>query len=137
MTFLDELKEDHSRLLAEVRKLEEILNPMKAPLNPPARERFLEFLKNLTDLLEAHVELESNQFFSRLRSVLPEKDQWQLRMMEVQDEMILNQVKRLYEMASAAPHCISVTQLKDSGMHLTRWIREHIIIEEEHLFPKF
>jgi hypothetical protein len=57
-------------------------------------------------------------------------------MTETQDEMLLQEVRHLHELVSGLPSSVSVEQLKRSMAYLVQWLREHVRIEEEDLFPK-
>ena len=136
MDLLNTLKEDHQRLLIQVEELDKILKRRIGSFSPATQEELQELLQRFIQLLLSHIEGEKTKFFPNLLSRLPEADRWQVRMVEVQYEMLLSEARHLSEFVSGVPSSILVKQLKESVTRLARWMREHVTIEEERLFPK-
>ena len=130
------LKEEHRQLLSEVGELERIVTGLTNRLSPTVQEELKELLQRFIQLLSSHIEGEASNFFPNLKARLPETDHWQLAMLETQYEMLLSEAQHLHELVSGVPSSIPVDRLKEGGVHLVRWLREHVMIEEERLFPK-
>ncbi len=130
------LTEDHVELLAEAAELKRVFAGRDFPLNAEALGAVRNLLDQVIDRLESHGMREADWLFSVLEKKMDEGSRWQVRMMEIQDEMILTEAKCLRELVSGAPASIARDRLREGGMHLTRWIREHVEIEEKHLFPR-
>ena len=133
---LDTLKADHQRLLAQTEEIERILPGLTDPLNSTVRDRLLDPLQQLITLLKSHDEMERRELFPVLRAHLPEANEWQVGMMEIEDEMILREAQHLHELASDVSSSVPVARLKESGARVVRWMRVHVRIEEERLFPR-
>lgn len=136
MDLIDELKVDHRRLLIQVEELEKILTGLTDPLSTAARNGIRQPLQRCIELLKSHDEREKAELFPLLRSHLPENDEWQVGMMEIEDEMILREVRSLHDLASDASSSLPIEELKKSGTRLIRWVRTHVKVEEERLFPR-
>jgi len=130
------LQEEHRQLLALARELEPLLPPASAgTITVPARTKVRRLLEQLIALLTAHGERERDELFPSLRARLPESDHWQIRMTEIQDEAIVVEARHLIDWCeeSATP---SVARFREHGLRLARWLHEHVLIEEERLFPR-
>ncbi|MEW6324553.1 MAG: hemerythrin domain-containing protein [Nitrospirota bacterium] len=136
MSYIQSLKEDHRQLLALAGEAEALLvleSPSMMP--PPERERLRACLQRLIELLAAHGRIEEQQLFPALRLRLAEADHWQVKMIEVQDEAILTLARDLAAWSAGAASC-PPEWVRESGSRLLRWLHEHVVIEEERLFPK-
>lgn len=136
MDFIDTLKEDHRRLLIQVGELEKMLTGLTDPISAAARNGIRELLQRCIELLKSHDEREKAELFPVLRSRLPESDEWQVGMIEIEDEMILREAQHLYELASDVSSSVPVARLKEGGARVIRWLRVHVKVEEERLFPR-
>jgi len=128
------LMDEHRRLLALVGELEAILPDKSA--RPPDLTRFRPLLERLIELLTAHGQLEMTELFPILQKRLPENDQWQIKMLEIQDEAIFTEARHLLEWMLDHPSPASSARLREDGARLIRWAREHVGFEEERLFPR-
>jgi hemerythrin-like domain-containing protein len=131
---IERLIDDHRRLNAMIGEMEKMITGLKNPVSPIFQEKFRGLINPLTELLKVHDELETRELFPLLQKRVPEADQWQVRMVEVQDEMILAEARHFQELFAGAPSSVSAERIKESGAHLVRWIGEHIIMEEQNLF---
>jgi hemerythrin-like domain-containing protein len=131
---IERLVDDHRRLDAMIGEMEKTIKGLKNPVSPVIQEKFRGLIDPLTELLMAHDELETRELFPILQKRVPKADQWQIRMVEVQDEMILAEARHFQELFTGAPSSASAERIRVSGAHLVRWIREHIMIEEQNLF---
>jgi len=77
---------------------------------------------------------EAVRFFPALLAKLPKSDHWQIRMMEIQDEALGVETRHLPDGCTVTP-APSPARFRESGVRLIRWLREHVQIEEERLFP--
>lgn len=136
MNLIKTLIADHQRLLVVAKGLEGTLPELTDSLNPTALDKLRRQLQQLIELLSSHGERERNGLFPVLRNRLPRADYWQIGMTESQDEMLLNEIRHLHELVSNPPLSVSVDQLRKNVTHFIRWLREHVRIEEEDLFPK-
>ena len=137
MGLIDQLKEDHQQFLSQVSELEAILDGLKDSLSPIAQANLQKILQHLIEGLQSHGEVEKNELFTHVRDHMPEDEKWRVAMIETHDEMILDVAQNLHLLISDACASIPVERLKESGIHLIRWIKEHVVIEEEHFFPRF
>jgi hemerythrin-like domain-containing protein len=135
MDILNSIKEGHRKLLAQAGELEGILTGLGGSFGPTAQEEFRQLLRRFIELLASHSKLETTEFFPMLQGHLSEANRWQVRMVEIQDEVILRQACQLYELSSGVSSSVPVERLKEDGTYLVRWVREHVMVEEEHLFP--
>jgi iron-sulfur cluster repair protein YtfE (RIC family) len=133
---VERLEADHRILLSKLKSLEEWVAGGKASPNPEFWNRTLQSLVEIRDILKVHGEMEERKLFPVLRMATGEDSDWQLGMTEMQDGLILSELERLRELVSRQPRGISQPELKESTTHLTRWIHEHMEIEEKFLFPK-
>jgi len=131
---LTQLRDEHGRALALAKELEERLPPPSlkmsaapATLKPP--------LERLIALLTEHGKKESERLFPVLLSRLPDSDHWQVRMLEIQDEAIVVEAGHLLDWCKA-PSTPPLATVREHGVRLVRWLREHVAIEEERLFPR-
>lgn len=136
MKLIKTLIADHQRLLVLARELERILSELTDSLNPAALDGIQRQLQQLIELLSSHDERERTELFPLLRDRLPKADYWQIGMTESQDEMLLNEIRHLHELVSNPPLSVSADQLRKNVTPFIRWLREHVRIEEEDLFPK-
>jgi len=130
------LIEEHRRLNAMMEEMEPMLTGLKEPVSPVFQEKFRGLINSLTELLVVHGDLEARELVPVLKKRIPESEQWQIRMVEVQDEMILSEARHLQEIFVGTSTSVSAGRIKEGGAHLVRWIREHIMIEENNLFTK-
>jgi hemerythrin superfamily protein len=128
--FLDHLKDDHRRLLALSEELEQAL---AGTLTDAARLQQL--CGQIIMLLTSHGRREVETLFPALKASLPTTDRWQIAMLEIQDEAILVEAQHLLD-GCADPAAMPVARFRESGARLVRWMREHVLIEEERLFPR-
>ena len=131
---LDLLKEEHRRLLALADELSAILSSASASSDDRARLRQL--LEQFLELKTAHGHKEVAEFFPALERVLPQADQWQIKMLEIQEEAILSEARHLYEWLLEHPATASLGQRREDSARLIRWSKEHVGFEEERLFPR-
>ena len=136
MDFLDTLKVDHQRFLNQVGEIERILREISEPLSPATQHELRDRLQQLIELLSSHDELERKELLPALRRHLPKDDEWLAGMLEIEDEMILKEARQLYELSLGTPSPISVERLRESGARVVRWMRVHVKVEEERLFPR-
>lgn len=132
---IERLVEEHRRLIALIGEMEKMITGLKEPVGLVIQEKFRGLIDPMVELLKAHGELEGRELFPNLQKRIPETNQWQIRMVEVQDEMILAEARHLQELFSGTPSSVSAERIRESGAHLIRWIREHIMMEEQNLFP--
>ena len=130
------LEEDHRILLEKLRDLESWVAAGKGSPNQAFWDRVTQSMAAIIDILKIHSELEEQKLFPILRLAAGEDSDWQLGMTEMQDNLIFKEVERLRDLVTSRPMGISLPELKESTAHLTRWINEHITIEEQFLFPK-
>lgn len=131
---IEKLVDEHRRLNAMTGEIAKMITGLKDPVSQVFQEKFRGFIDPLIELLEVHGELETRELFPILQKRVPEADQWQVRMLEVQDEMILAEARHFQELFAGAPSSVSAERIHESGAHLVRWIREHIMMEEQNLF---
>ncbi len=131
---IERLVEEHRRLNAMTGELEKMITGLKDPVSQAFQEKFRGLIDPLIELIGVHDELETRELFPALRKLVPEAHQWQIRMLEVQDEMILAEARHFQELFAGAPSSVSAQRIKESGAHLVRWIGEHIMMEEQNLF---
>jgi hemerythrin superfamily protein len=129
-TILDQLRDDHRRLLALGEELERAYDG-----NRPDVTRFQRLCEQIIALLTAHGRLEVETLFPALKASLPKSDRWQIVMLEIQDEAILVETRHLLEWC-ANPAVVPAGRFQEGGARLVRWVREHVAIEEERLFPR-
>jgi hemerythrin-like domain-containing protein len=134
--FLEGLKEEHRNLLRYVEEVEGVLTGLRNSFSPAIRKKLGKVLEELIELLQSHIEREKTEVFQALRRRLPETDHWQVNMMEINYEMILDEARHFQGLFSEGSSSMSIEQVRESGMHLIRWVREHATIEEQSLFPK-
>jgi len=130
------LIEEHRRLNAMMEEMERMITGLNEPVGPVLQKKFRGLIDPLIELLKVHGELESIKLFPILKKRIPEADQWQIRMVEVQDEMILAEARHLQELFAGPALPPPAGRVRESGAHLVRWIREHIMIEEQNLFTR-
>lgn len=133
---IEKLVEEHRRLSALTGEMGRMIKGLKDPVRPDFQETFRRTIDPLIGLLVAHGELETRDLFPILQKRIPEADRWQVRMLEVQDEMILAEARHFQELFSGAASPVPAERIRESGAHLIRWIDEHIVIEEQNLFTK-
>ena len=131
---IEQLVEEHRRLIALTDEMENMIKGLKDPVSPVVQGKFRGLIDPLIELLKVHDELERRELFPILQKRIPEANQWQVRMVEVQDEMILAEARHFQELFAGAPSSVSVERIRESGAHLVRWIGEHIVMEEQNLF---
>jgi hemerythrin-like domain-containing protein len=131
---IEKLVDEHRRLNALIGEMERMITGLKDPVSQVLQEKFRGLIDPLIELLEVHGELETRELFPILQKRIPEANQWQIRMVEVQDEMILAEARHFQELFAGAPSSVSAERIHESGAHLVRWIHEHIIMEEQNLF---
>ncbi len=131
---IEKLVDEHRRLNALIGEMEKMITGLKDPVSQVFQEKFRGLIDPLIELLEVHGELETRELFPILQKRIPEANQWQIRMVEVQDEMILAEARHFQELFAGAPSSVSAERIHESGAHIVRWIREHIVIEEQNLF---
>lgn len=136
MNFVKTLIADHQRFLVLAKELEGILSELTDSITPSVLEGLRKRFQQIIELLSSHVERKRNELFPVLRDRLPKANYWLMEMTEPQDEMLLNEVRQLHDLVSGLPSPISAEQLKKSVAQLNRWLREHVMIEEEHLFTR-
>jgi len=129
------LKEEHQTLLALARELEAVLpSPRAKSVAVSTQPKLKQFLGRIIALLTSHGKMETQVLFPALLSRLPQSDHWQVRMLEIQDEAILVEAGHLRDWcADSSP---PAARFREHGVRLVRWLREHVAIEEERLFPK-
>lgn len=132
---IERLVEEHSRLNAMTVEMETLMKDLKDPVSADVEEKFRGIINPLVELLRAHDELERRELFPHLQTQIPEANQWQIRMVEVQDELILAEARHFQDQFSVSPTPASAGRIRQMGAHLVRWIREHIEVEENNLFP--
>jgi hemerythrin superfamily protein len=130
------LKKDHRWLLQLAAALEQAVSAeFTHPGTSAARWEIQELLAQLIELLNAHGQKEEVEFFPTLRARLPESDRWQLKMVEVQDEAILMLANDLYGWSTGASS-FPPEWVQENSARLLRWLQEHVVVEEERLFPR-
>jgi hemerythrin-like domain-containing protein len=137
VNLIEILKEEHRQLLTHIVVLERFLAELADAASGAPVERFRALLQQIIELLAVHGEREKTELFPALRVRLPEADRWQVSRIEVQDEAIMKEARTLHERSAGAFLSTSLRQFKEAGAHLIRQVREHVTIEEEHIFPKF
>jgi hemerythrin-like domain-containing protein len=133
--FLILLKNEHRQLLALAGEMEDLLpSASMDTVAAPTQMRVRQLLEQIIALLAVHGEKEGEALFPMLRARLPETDHWQIRMTEIQDEAIVVEARHLIDWcAGSAP---PAARFREHGVRLARWLREHVLIEEERLFPR-
>jgi hemerythrin-like domain-containing protein len=131
---LDLLVDEHGQLLALTGKLSAILS--SDTVRPDDRARLRRLLEQFLELKIAHGQKEVAELFPALEQVLPQADQWQIKMLEIQEESILSEARHLYQWMVDNPASGSFEQLREDGARLIRWMREHVKFEEERLFSR-
>lgn len=134
LTLLDQLKREHQQALALAGELEGLLPPPRAE-NHLAYVQIRQPLERLIALLSEHGKRETEFLFPVLLSRLPQTDHWQIRMLEIQDEAIGVEAHHLLDWCRA-PSPPPSAQVREHGLRLVRWLREHVAVEEERLFPR-
>jgi hemerythrin-like domain-containing protein len=134
---IEKLIDEHRRLNALIGEMEGMITGLKDPVSQAVQEKFRGLIDPLIELLEIHGELETRELFPILQKRIQEANQWQIRMVEVQDEMILAEARHFQELFAGAPLSVSAERIHESGAHIVRWIREHIVMEEQNLFTMF
>ena len=129
------LVEEHRRLLALTKEMEEVLPP-KSSARSPDRTRLKQLLEQFIELLTTHGQLEVTELFPALEKRLPKADHWQIKMLEIQDEAILSEARHLYEWLVEHPPAASFGKRREDGARLIRWSKEHVGFEEDRLFPR-
>jgi hemerythrin-like domain-containing protein len=130
------LEADHRELSVKLHSLERWVMGEKGSPKQDYWDRFLNSLVEIRDILKVHSEVEEQKLFTVLRLATGEDSDWQLGMTEMQDALIFKELERLGNLVNSQPRGISLAELKESTAHLTRWIQEHIAIEEKFIFPK-
>ncbi|MBI3812443.1 MAG: hemerythrin domain-containing protein [Nitrospirae bacterium] len=131
---IERLVDEHRRLNAMTGEMAKMITGLKNPVSRAFQEKFRGFIDPLIELLAVHGELEARELFPILRKRNPEAHQWQVRMVEAQDEIILAEARNFQELFAGAPSPVPAARIKESGAHLVRRIDEHIMIEEQNLF---
>ncbi|MBI3811805.1 MAG: hemerythrin domain-containing protein [Nitrospirae bacterium] len=131
---IENLVAEHRRLSALTGEMGRMIKGLRDPVPPVFQEKFRRAIDPLIELLVVHGELEARELFPILRKRNPEANQWQVRMVEAQDEMILAEARHFQELFAGAPSPVPAARIKESGAHLDRRIDEHIMIEEQNLF---
>ena len=135
--FINQLKEDHQKLLSLVEGLGKIVSAeMKGPLSSRDQEKLGRLIQEFIQQLHAHVQKELAELFPALEASLPKEEHWILKMMEIQEEAIMTEALHLHEWSSDKSSTMPAHRLRESVARLSRWIREHVVMEEERLFPK-
>jgi len=130
------LQEEHQRLIAFAHELETVLPaPRAKTIAASTRPKLKQLLTQVITLLTAHGKMEAEALFPALLSRLPQADHWQVRMLEIQDEAILVETGHLRDWCAEA-HAAPAARLREHGVRLVRWLREHVAVEEERLFPQ-
>jgi hemerythrin-like domain-containing protein len=132
---IEQLLKEHRQLIALTGEMETMIRDLNDPVSPVVEGKFRGLIDPLIELLIAHDELERRELFPILQERIPEANQWQVRMVEVQDEMILAEARHFQEHFSGSPSPASAERIKKKGAQLFRWIREHVAVEEQNLFP--
>jgi hemerythrin-like domain-containing protein len=132
---IEQLLKEHRRLIAMTGEMETMIKGLKDPVGRVVQGRFRGLIDRLIELLKVHDELEKRELFPILQNRIPEGNLWQVGMMGVQDEMILAEARHFQELFPGSPSPASAERIRESGAHLVRWIREHIAVEEQNLFP--
>jgi hypothetical protein len=136
LDLLGKLQDDHRQLLALVDRLEHLLARLTNPPTPADLTALQEALEQFIAKLSSHGAWESREFFPALRGRLNEGEQWLIGMTEIQDEAMLSEAEGLHRLVSDATSIQPIGKLKEDGGRLVRWVREHVMIEEERLFTK-
>jgi hemerythrin-like domain-containing protein len=131
---LDLLRREHQQALALAGELEGFLPPQKVK-NRLASAQIRQPLERLIALLSSHGKRETESLFPVLLSRLPRTDHWQIRMLEIQDEALGVEARHLLDWCRA-PLPPPSEQVREHGLRLVRWLREHVAVEEERLFPR-
>jgi hemerythrin-like domain-containing protein len=134
LDLLDLLKREHQQALALAGELEGFLPPPKAK-NHIASALIGQPLEKLIALLSEHGKRETESLFPVLLSRIPQTDHWQIRMLEIQDEAIGVEARHLLDWCRA-PSPPPSARVREHGLRLVRWLREHVAVEEERLFPR-
>jgi len=130
------LKGEHQTLLALARDLETVLPaPRAKSVAVSTQPKLRQFLDRIIALLTAHGRMETEALFPALLARLPHSDHWQVRMLEIQDEAILVEAGHLRDWCAEA-QAPPAARFREHGVRLERWLREHVAIEEERLFPR-
>jgi len=133
---LERLTAEHRQLLTQAEAIGSALSAHHAFENTPAaRRRVHHLLQPFIERLKGHAESELKELFPVLRDRLPHADEWQVRMLEIQDEALLALAHDLLDW-SANHSTLPVTQVQEKAARLIRWMEEHVTIEEERLFPR-
>jgi hemerythrin superfamily protein len=133
-SLIEILKEEHQSLLTEMRYLQRAVAGKAS--GSEARGKVTGSIERLYRLLKSHGDLEKEQLFPALRNAYAEDSNWQLGMTEMQDGLILQEVKRLLDRNSVQSPAVPSDEIKETVSNLSRWIEEHVTMEEEQLFPK-
>jgi iron-sulfur cluster repair protein YtfE (RIC family) len=129
-----QLTREHEQALAIANELEGFLPlPSSKDAVPSAQLPLL--LERLIALLSEHGKKETEALFPTLLARLPKADHWQVRMLEIQDEAIGVEARHLLDWC-ALPSPPSSARVQEHGLRLVRWLREHVAVEEERLFPR-
>lgn len=131
------LKREHLVLLGHTRDLGDILAGSGGLTDKDTRIRISATVGDMYRLLKSHGELENERLYPALRIAFGEETDWMLGMTEMQDEMILNEAKRLYDFATLQPSSVLQNEFELAVANLIRWIGEHVAFEEEKLFPRY
>ncbi len=133
-TLVELLVEEHRQLLALIETLEAILSP--GSVHSAGHTKLRQLLEQVIELMATHGEKETAELFPALQRSLPTADHWQIKMLEIQDEAILSEARHLHEWLVEHPSPASFGRLQKDGARLIRWAQEHIVFEEERLFPR-
>jgi hemerythrin-like domain-containing protein len=136
MDLIEKLKKEHRQLMALVVEMEVAVMGIEDPVPPHVREKLRETVQRFFEQLTSHDELERRELFPVLRKHIQEADQWQAGMIEIQDEMILTEARHFLELVSKESSSVSADRVLEGSSHLIRWVREHVMIEEQVLFPR-
>ena len=131
---LDLLKEEHRRLLALTGELSVILS--SASDRSDDRARLRQLLEQILELKTNHGQKEVAELFPALERVLPQDDYWQIKMLEMQEESILSEVRHLHERMAENFSADLLKRFREDGGRVNRWMQEHVKFEEERLFPR-
>jgi hypothetical protein len=129
-----QLKREHEQALAIAKELEGFL-PLPSSKDAAPSAQLPPLLERLIVHLSEHGKKETEALFPTLLARLPKTDHWQVRMLEIQDEAIGVEARHLLDWC-ALPSPPPSARVREHGLRLVRWLREHAAVEEERLFPR-
>lgn len=137
-TLLNRLEQEHHQLQEMAEEIGRIFAGDVAAMAQvaPDRQRLVAALRDMMELLQSHEQQEKLALFPILQRMLPKDDHWQIKMMEIQSEAIISEATHLHDWAMGSAPALSTARLRETMARLLRWLREHVVMEEERFFSK-